>query len=212
MLHDSQTTPERWSRLMTAWGFPRRHEVFDTLVAAYSESWRHYHTAEHISACLRHLGLVTARLDAPREVEIALWFHDAIYKPLSHDNELRSADWATAFMRDNGATTDAATRVHRLIMTTRHTGSAQTRDEAALVDIDLSILGTSPPVYARYEQQVRREYKLVPAFLYRKKRAAILRSFLERPKIYTSDCFPDAMEQQAIVNLQHAIAELEGRR
>ena len=212
MRHDSQMTPERWSRLMAAWGFPRRHEVFDTLVAAYSESWRHYHTAEHISACLQHLDLTTARLDAPREVEIALWFHDAIYKPLSHDNELQSADWATAFMRDNGAATDATTRVHHLIMATRHRGSAKTRDEAVLVDIDLSILGTSPPVYARYERQIRREYKFVPTFIYREKRVAILRSFLERPRIYTSDCFPDAMEQQAKVNLQHAIAELAERR
>lgn len=204
-------TLERWLRLMAAWSFPRREEVFDALVAAYSESWRHYHTTEHISACLRHLDLTDARLDAPYEVEIALWFHDAIYKPLSHDNELHSADWAAAFMQDNGATKDATTRVHRLILANRHNSPAQTRDEAALTDIDLSILGTSPSVYAHYEQQVRREYKLVPAFLYRKKRAAILRGLLERPRIYTSGCFPDATEQQAKANLQHAIAELEGR-
>jgi predicted metal-dependent HD superfamily phosphohydrolase len=211
MHHDLQMTLERWLRLMAAWSFPRNPEVFDSLAAAYSEKWRHYHTAEHVSACLRHLDAVSARLDAPKEVEIALWFHDAIYKPLSVDNEKQSADWAAAFMLENGAATDAATRVHRLIMVTRHNAPTQTTDEAALMDIDLSILGTNPLVYARYEKQVRQEYRLVPAFLYRKKRAAILRGFLERPKIYTSGCLQDATEQQARMNLQHAIAELEGR-
>jgi predicted metal-dependent HD superfamily phosphohydrolase len=194
---------------MDTWGLAHKPSVFDALVAAYSEKWRHYHTIEHISACLRHLDAVAHELDAPHEVEMALWFHDAVYKPLSGNNERESADWAMAFLIAEGAEHAAAARVHRLIMATRHGDSSQAGDEASLVDIDLSILGTDPPTYNRYEQQIRKEYTFVPSFIYRKKRAAILRDLLGRPRIYTSGHVAAATERQARANLLNAVSALE---
>lgn len=211
MPYESRMTFEHWSRLMDAWGFAHRQSAFDALITAYSEKWRHYHTAEHITACLRHLDAITPGLDAPREVEMALWFHDAVYKPLSSNNEQESADWAMTFLLGEGADHAAAVRVRRLIMATRHDAPCLTGDETILVDIDLSILGTDPIVYNRYEQQVRKEYALVPSFIYRKKRVAILRGFLERPRIYASGRFAEATEHQARANLLSAISMLEAR-
>ncbi|MEX0916377.1 MAG: hypothetical protein WDZ60_10810, partial [Wenzhouxiangellaceae bacterium] len=78
---------ERWLRLMDAWEFGVNRETFESLKAAYSENGRHYHTADYISACLRHLDGCADELTFPREVEIALWFHDEIYKPHSSKNE-----------------------------------------------------------------------------------------------------------------------------
>lgn len=202
---------ERWLRLMDTWGFGQNLETFESLMVAYTESGRHYHTTEHVSACLLHLDECVSNLDFPREVEIALWFHDAVYKPLSSNNEKESANWAASFLSASGATDEEADRVHRLIMVTKHDAPIQTQDESALVDIDLSILGADPATYDIFEKGIRKEYKLVPAFIYRKKRAEVLRGFLARPRIYTSGCFPAAMERQAKENLSRAISKLEGR-
>lgn len=202
---------ERWLRLMEAWGFEPNRETFEALLAAYSGKGRHYHTVEHVAACLRHLDGCLAKLEHPREVEIALWFHDAIYKPLSSNNEQESADWATSFISEQGATDAEAARVHRLIMVTEHTAPTQTIDESVLVDIDLSILGADPAKYNIFESGVRKEYKLVPFFLYRKKRAEVLRGFLARQEIYTSGCFSVEVERQAKENLSNAVTALEGR-
>lgn len=202
---------ERWLQLMDAWGFEPNRETYDSLVAAYSSKGRHYHTAEHVSACLRHLDGCSAELEYPREVEIALWFHDAIYKPLSGNNEKESADWAVSFLTEQGAAEVEVARVRRLIMVTEHNAPTQTGDEAVLVDIDLSILGADPAVYDIFETRVRKEYKLIPSFIYRKKRVEVLRGFLEREKIYTSGFFPPEVERQAKENLSNAVTALEGR-
>lgn len=202
---------QRWSQLMQAWGFGPNHETCDALHAAYTEQGRHYHTLEHIAACLRHLDACRHLVEFPREVEIALWFHDAVYRPLAGHNEEKSADWATRFMLAQGAHEAEVARVRRLIMATEHNAPTQTRDEAILVDIDLSILGADGATYDRFERNVRQEYRRVPSLLYRSKRAAILRGFLARQPLYTSGALPAEMEARAKQNLARAIATLDGR-
>src|SRR5690554_6317807 len=110
---------------MEAWGFEPNRKTFESLMSAYSSKGRHYHTTEHISACLRHLDGCVDDLESCREVEIALWFHDAIYNPLSSSNEKGSADWAASFLSESGATDEDAGRVHRLIMVTEHNAPTQ---------------------------------------------------------------------------------------
>jgi predicted metal-dependent HD superfamily phosphohydrolase len=199
---------ERWSRLMLAWGFGANQKAFDELVAAYSEKHRHYHTGEHIDACLEHVDRCVAKMNQPHEVELALWFHDAIYAPLAAGNEQKSADWAVAFLTENGASQEAIARVHQLIMVTVHSAPTQTMDESLLVDIDLAILGASESVYDTFEQAVRREYKLVPGFIFNSKRAEILQGFLNRDRIYQNEPFITEREQQARLNLSRAVSRL----
>lgn len=201
---------ERWYRLMVAWGFEPNRDTFESLQVAYSENGRHYHTAKHVSACLRHLDECVADVESRREVEIALWFHDAIYKPLSANNEKESADWVASFLSECGATDAEVARVHRLVMVTEHNAPTRTGDESVLVDIDLSILGADSATYNLFESGVRKEYKLVPSFIYRKKRVEVLRGFLERQNIYTSGCFSPEVERQAKENLANAISKLRG--
>jgi predicted metal-dependent HD superfamily phosphohydrolase len=78
------------------------------------------------------------------------------------------------------------------------------------VDIDLAILGADAATYNLFEQAVRQEYQKIPIFLYRKKRAAVLRRFIERPFIYQNEPFKSDYEQQARVNLANAISNLTG--
>ena len=194
---------------MELWGFENNEDTFYSLVKSYSEKGRHYHTGEHVDACLYQFDKCKADIEQPREVEIALWFHDAIYKPLGGGNERKSADWASAFLSDSGATREESARVHRLIMVTEHNAPTQTRDESMLVDIDLSILGTEPETYETFEKAVRKEYKQVPMFIYRKKRIEILDGFLKRDQIYQNEPFLSSLEQQARENLSRAISRLK---
>lgn len=199
---------ERWTGLMCALGWDANRDTFAALQSAYAEKHRHYHDGNHVQACLEQLDRCAGQAENRAEVELALWFHDAIYKPLSAANEQESADWAASFMTVNRANPEAIARVQRLIMATRHEAATATRDESLLVDIDLSILGTDPIAYDAFEQAIRKEYAVVPGFIYRRKRAGILAGFLRRPRIYVNEPFHREREQQARINLQAAIARL----
>lgn len=196
---------------MQAWGFNPNHATYARLMDAYSKKGRYYHTQAHVTACLLHLDSCVSAVACPREVELALWFHDAIYAPLSAKNEKKSADWASSFLSENGVSAQVITRVYRLIMVTQHNAPTRTKDESILVDIDLSILGADPETYEVFEQQVRKEYRVIPWFLFQKKRAALLQGFLDRSNIYNNDPFSTEREQQARENLSNAISKLIGR-
>lgn len=84
------------------------------LVACYSEPHRHYHTVQHLTECLALLEAVEDQADRPAEVAIALWFHDAVYQPKRHDNEQKSADWASRSILAAGIDHSVADRIHGL--------------------------------------------------------------------------------------------------
>lgn len=201
-------TLENWQNLMQAFGFGENRATFDALLSAHTGRGRHYHSDEHISACLRHLETVRGQVSDWKMLALAFWFHDAVYKPFSATNERDSADWAMQFLKDNRSAQDQIDRIDALIMATCHNAKAADPDMQYLIDIDLSILGARADVYDQYEKNIRREYRRVPGFLFRKKRKELLCAFLGQPKIYGSDYFHDLLEEQARVNLERAINAL----
>ena len=199
---------ERWQQLMQKLQLPGNPETCAALIQAYSEPHRHYHTCEHIHAALKHLDTALTLADDVATIELALWFHDAIYHPYATDNERKSADWAVAFLQDNGCQQTLIDCVDALIMATLHNKEPQNSDQQLMLDIDLAILGSPASVYDQFETHVRREYRWVPYFLYRKKRKQILQSFLERASIYHHQLFTSKFENQAKENLNRAIKNL----
>ena len=150
---------ELWQRLgvlhTTSATYGALADEFVALKARYDEKHRHYHTARHIAECLAHFDGARALCEHADEVEIALWFHDAIYDERGNDNEAQSAAWAERVMLKAGLIGESAQRVHALIMTTCHNALPETQDEQVLVDIDLAILGAAPERFDEYETQVR---------------------------------------------------------
>lgn len=73
-----------WQRI-GAHGDP--HAVYNDLVTRYSESHRAYHTLAHIQHCLDEFEQVRHLIANPDAVELALWYHDAIYDTKAKDNE-----------------------------------------------------------------------------------------------------------------------------
>jgi predicted metal-dependent HD superfamily phosphohydrolase len=180
-------------------------DLYRALMARYGEPHRKYHTLQHLQECLAHFDAVQGVLPASAEVEAALWFHDAIYDVKRSDNEERSAGWARQAALQAGVAPPVADRVHALVMATRHAAVPVAEDEQWLVDIDLAILGADPIRFAEYERQIRDEYGHVPGWLFQRKRRAILQAFLDRPRLFSTPHFHQALEEAARRNLRLAV-------
>jgi predicted metal-dependent HD superfamily phosphohydrolase len=194
----------RWPRLLEAVGAGGDSPgIFADLDRRYREPGRFYHTWEHVADCLAELDTATSLCDAPAAVELALWFHDAVYDPRATDNEARSAVLLRETAGRLGVGADLADRAAGLIMATAHFAdvSPPDRDGAAIRDIDLAILGAPPARFGAYEAAVRREYGFLPDPEWRAGRSRVLRMFLELPRIYLTDAFHDRLEQHARTNL-----------
>jgi predicted metal-dependent HD superfamily phosphohydrolase len=201
---------DSWRRLWTELGARTIDGgVFNQLVAAYSERHRQYHTLQHLRECLTHCDAAASLAQRPAEVEVALWFHDAIYDPRRADNEERSAEWAWRSILAAGCAEEVALRVQSLVLATRaHEAPGGDADTQLLLDIDLAILGAATARFAEYGNQIRAEYAHVPDDEFRTRRAQLLAAFLARPRLYTTAAFHDALEQRARENLSVALAEL----
>jgi predicted metal-dependent HD superfamily phosphohydrolase len=180
------------------------------LLDRYAEPQRHYHTRQHLTECFAQWARLRELSERPGEVEIALWFHDAIYEVRAHDNELRSAQWAEAAALAAGVAPAVAGRLHALVMATCHAAAPAGIDAELLVDVDLSILGAPTARFWEYERQIRREYAWVPELEYVSGRARVLEGFLARPRIYASARCHDELEAAARANLAASIARLRG--
>jgi predicted metal-dependent HD superfamily phosphohydrolase len=200
------TTLDKWRETWRELGSPAADEaLFQKLVVAYSEPHRKYHTLQHLAECFEQLERVRDEAERAGEIELGLWFHDAIYDTRRHDNEERSADWARASVLCAGLPASIAERVFALIMSTRHDAAPRGQDETILVDVDLSILGAASERFDEYERQVRAEYSWVPEPVFRTKRCAILQAFLARPTLFNTATFIAAYEANARRNLERSL-------
>ena len=182
--------------------------LMQALIAAYKQPQRHYHTLQHLSECIT---LLTGQLHLAEyagEVEMALWFHDAVYDVHAKDNEAQSAAWATEALSMAGLKDDAVARIEALIMATCHSALPQTMDQQLLVDVDLAILGALPSRFSEYEQQIRAEYAWVPEELFNQTRLGILKAFAVQQPIYHTAQLRDLLECQAHHNLGVSISAL----
>jgi predicted metal-dependent HD superfamily phosphohydrolase len=198
----------RWEDAWRVIGAPAPEGLLAELVARYAEPHRAYHTLQHIRECFAELEPASSSAERLPEVQIALWFHDAIYDTSAQDNEEQSARWAHASLVANGASPETAARVHSLVLATKHDGVPEGTDAKLLVDVDLSILGAADSRFAEYERQVREEYSWVSEAAFRQGRARVLASFLERPSIYSTPWFVSRLEERARTNLSRSLREL----
>jgi len=181
---------------------------FKNLIQHYAEKHRYYHTIEHIKTSLNLFDKVKNNLTDPTSIEIALWFHDVIYIPRKNNNEEKSAELAISFLQALGFDQYRIQKIETLILLTKHPSKPNSKDEKFLIDIDLSVLGTTTEHYHHYELCIRKEYRFVPDYLYKKGRSKLLNSFLSLNTIYQTDYFRNNFEVQARNNLIYALSQL----
>ncbi|TGD81455.1 HD domain-containing protein [Hymenobacter wooponensis] len=201
------TLPARWHQL-TAPLLPdqeRRAATLKQLTEAYQASDRHYHSLQHIRALLDCADRYSSAIHDMEVVQLAIWFHDAIYSTRREDNEARSAAMALEFLGHTTLSAERRQRVAYLIERTKdHTQPHPTADADLhfFLDADLQILGAPEADYWQYARQVRQEYRLVPDFLYRRGRRKVLEKLLTAPVLYQTPLFRDKLDAQARRNMQ----------
>ena len=202
----NHATPRRFNELSLRVGVIEEmaERVFGGLMALYSEENRAYHNLLHIDRMLSWLDESGEVSDA---VELAIWFHDAIYNPRESQNEAKSAQYFTD--RFGSHIDDAlGADVERLILATDPTRARSGQgDEDLIIDIDLSILGSSPKDYDIYRLSVRSEYSFVSDTDFSAGRSLILEGFLSQ-KIYATEFF-SPLESKARSNLKRELLILQ---
>ncbi|MEH6422171.1 HD domain-containing protein [Pseudomonas sp. CGJS7] len=192
---------------------PLAAEQIAALEAAYATPSRAYHNIGHVAEVLRHYADVAADTGwtQPREVALAVLYHDAIYQAGRRDNEARSAllarEHIARWLPEQGIDAD---RVAELIeLTARH--GAIARDDVdeqtrLFLDGDMAILGAEPAVFDAYDRGIASEYRgHVPGPLFKLNRRRFLKGLLKRERIFLSDLFHQRYDAAARNNLRRAI-------
>lgn len=191
------------------WPLPQAAPLRDELVAAYADPSRHFHDRRHLGevlARLEELADAGARFDAV-PVQLAAWFHDAVYD-CERDAEERSAAWAEHALADlvEGQVVAETARLVRLTET--HDPAEDDANGAALSDADLAVLASEDARYAEYVAGVRREYEHLSDEEWRTGRADLLRALLERPRIFRTEPGHERWETRARRNIEGELSTL----
>jgi predicted metal-dependent HD superfamily phosphohydrolase len=160
-------------------------ELREDLLARWSEPDRRHHTITHLHEMLDAIGLLfESGIVFDREaVELAAWFHDAIYVIGRDDNEDRSADLARELL----ASSPIQDEVARLVLVTKtHKAADGDINGAVLCDADLSVLGSDALRYRAYAAAVRDEYAEIPDAVFKRARARVLASLMDGQLFHTT--------------------------
>ncbi|WP_417859828.1 hypothetical protein [Winogradskyella sediminis] len=184
--------------------------LWTTIVSKYTSKNRHYHNLSHIYTMCLQLEGFTNEIEDLESLKLAIWFHDIIYKSTNIDNETLSADFAAKALNKLPTDVFNIEKITNLIISTKKHKCLLTEnnDNAYLLDLDLSILGTDWKTYSTYLQKIRKEYKIYPDIIYKPGRKKILKHFLERDTLYFTERFKTQFEKQARNNLMREINTL----
>jgi predicted metal-dependent HD superfamily phosphohydrolase len=188
--------------------------AFKNIYEKYLEKERHYHTYEHIDACLEDFDSAKHLSENPDALEIGIVGHDSIYEIGVNDNEERSADFMYNICLAADVNISLINDARNIILVSKHNKIPRTIDEELMIDIDLLILGKPENIFNEYEKNIWLEYKAkYNEQEYMAGRADFLKkNFLEkekRPCIYYTEYFKDKYERKARENLEMSINRLK---
>ncbi|MFQ6600057.1 hypothetical protein [Flavobacterium sp. C3NV] len=180
------------------------------LQKAYSNKSRHYHNLTHIKDMIECYETYFDKLQNPTEILFSIFYHDVIYSASKKDNELKSAEYALAILPEN--TTLNKQLVFDAICATQQHQHNEVEDINWLIDFDLKILARDWDDYKIYFEQIRKEYRIYPDFLYKPGRAKALKHFLEHEFIFQTEEFRKLYEEKARNNIEKEISILESKK
>lgn len=177
----------------------------------YTKNTRFYHDLSHIHNMLSLAKQIEDKITDFNGLRFAIWYHDIIYNATQNDNEEKSAFFAKKHLKLLNIDIKTLEYIDKLILSTKKHQIliTENNDNAYLLDLDLSVLGTDWDNYKTYTQNIRQEYKIYPDFIYNKGRKKVLKGFLERETLYFSSYFRNTHEVQARNNIVQEITLLQ---
>ena len=179
------------------------------LEAAYQTPPRAYHNIQHVHEVAAHYQHVAALVgwQDPKEVYLAVLYHDAIYQAGRKDNEVRSAEMAAAAVIKHlgKESIDTGKLVYLIELTAKH-GHLQRdgldEDAKHFLDCDMAILGSESGQFLTYDKAIASEYRgKLPGWMFQFLRRKFLKGLLDSPRIYLSDLFFESHEANARANI-----------
>ncbi len=178
--------------------------VFAELAHLYTGPDRHYHSDEHINLCLTRLDEARESTGYAATVELAVWFHDAIFEPGDPENERKSAAWFRD-CADGAFSVDTMAKVESLIVVTTHRESPQSWQEKLMVDVDLSSFGLPWKEFIRDSRNIRREFKTLTDAEFIQRQGNFIRQLDAHSEIYYTDFFKQRYEPVARENIRRLL-------
>ncbi|WP_294961269.1 hypothetical protein [uncultured Flavobacterium sp.] len=176
------------------------------LEKAYSKKSRHYHNLTHLEEMIESFETYRNKLQNPNEILFSIFYHDFVYSASKKDNELKSAEYALSILPKNINLNKQL--VFDAICATQQHQHNSIEDINWLIDFDLKILAKDWDDYKIYFEQIRKEYRIYPDFLYKPGRAKALKHFLENKFIFQTDEFRSLYEEKAKQNIEKEISIL----
>jgi len=196
----------RWCRLCEQFGLGDvAIEGWNQLNLLHETPPRAYHNLEHVSDCLEQLDSWSGEAATSTSVEMALWWHDAVYHSRAKDNELQSALLWREFAEAHPTNSEFYESVCRLIRSTDHQSCATDPEGQLIQDIDLSILGRAPEVFDDYERKIREEYSWVSQGDYIAGRSTFLKNLSHRKRIFLTGFGFAKYETAARANIERSL-------
>lgn len=190
---------------------PKKIEkMYEDVVKKYSSKNRHYHNLNHIIHMSELWKRYKDSFEFPNFAFIAIVYHDIIYNVNSFNNENKSAEYFDLLFHKKHIINIKANEIvyiSDLIKYTKHNcffGNKLFKDIKLFLDLDLAILSSPSNEYLKYSQDIRKEFKRYPNFLYKKGRLYFLQDFLQKENIYLSNKFKK-LEKIARKNMENEI-------
>lgn len=188
--------------LTERWPLPGHAALRDELLAAWDRNG--YHDLLHLTEVLDRLDQLSADgadFDRP-VVDLAAWFHDAVYAGADDDEE-QSAQWAERALPES-----YAAEVARLVrMTVEHLPDRSDTNACALSDADLAILAAPHGRYDVYVAGVRADFAHVPDDDFAVGRRAVLTDLAARTRLFRT---PQAVARWEAAARANVARELSG--
>lgn len=196
---------QKYTELLLKISFPENdiHLHWLDLEKAYSKKSRHYHNLAHIRDMIYSYEKYSDQLQFPNEILYSIFYHDYIYVSSKKDNELKSAEFAMKILPKNANLNSKM--VFEAIVATQLHQQNETEDINWMIDFDLKVLARDWEDYKIYFEQIRKEYRIYPDFLYKPGRAQALKHFLENEFIFQTDEFRKLYEEKARNNIEKEI-------
>lgn len=133
-----------------------------------------------------------------------------VYDPRRHDNELRSIEEFEEYCSECPVSERIKSQVTELIRATiKHQlpPEADINIASTFLDLDLEVLSWPWDEYLFYTNQIRLEYAHYSDEDYKVGRRKVMKSFLDRPRVYFSASFEN-LELRARENISNEIKRL----